>query len=407
MIRNVYQAGLPGIEVIRNFYQAGIPVGIPGWTVWQQAIPPPPRWRILSPPRPPRPRRTGRLNFACWAPGFLNFGAACWGSGPLWPLIRRSYLVRNTASLIRIRDEVDIPVTQLTVALDINSWCWTLRARLPLSSIAGVPTYPGTVRATINGFAWDFIVDDLNWNRTFGAGEATLNGRSPAARYAAPYALARSGQESALRTAEQQVQQALGPGWSLDWQLPEWTIPGGTLIEIMLRVVKAAGGWLAADPQAPVLHVVPKWQQKPWAWSFAPDLSLPASYVLTETQQLTGDTAFESILISGGKEGWVVLATRAGTGGTTTAPAVVDRLITDVPAAAGRATQELADLWPLKHYTLTLPLQATPAGSGVLLPGTTLDFLDGAENGFRGRVVGVSIRTAWNAILQTVEVVAP
>ena len=125
--------------------------------------------------------------------------------------------MRNTASLIRIRDEVDIPVTQLTVALDINSWCWTLRARLPLSSIAGVPTYPGTVRATINGFAWDFIVD-----------------------------------------------------------------------------------------------------------------------VLTETQQPTGNTAFERILISGGKEGGVVLATRAGTGGATTAPAVVDWLITDVPAAAGR-----------------------------------------------------------------------
>lgn len=381
---------------------------------WGAGQGPPHGWR--APPYPPYlpGKHWGRLNFVCLSPGTLNFGNLCFGSSALLVPIRRSYRVLNQASLIRVSDEVDIPVTRLSVKLDQASWCWTLQATLPnQAAMALVPAYPGKVRATINGFAWDFIVDELTWNRRFGEWTATLNGRSPGAVYAEPYQPAKSYRETSAKTAEQLALQELGPGWSLDWQLPMWTVPAGvfqyenlTPIEAMNRIAKSAGGWLYADAQDDVLHVVPKWPQKPWAWTFIPDASLPSSYTLSEAQQPLISTAFESILISGGTAGIAVICTRAGTGGETVAPSVVDQLITDIAAAQARAVQELADWWPMKQYTLTLPLQAPPAGAGLLLPTTTFDFVDGEEDGFRGMVTGVSVDASWNQIVQNVEVVA-
>jgi hypothetical protein len=323
--------------------------------------------------------------------------------------------VLNQSSLLRLSDTVDIPVTRLSVGLDQASWCWTLQATLPNpEAIALVPAYPGKVRATINGFSWDFMVDEVSWTRRFGEWTATLNGRSPAAQYAEPYAPARVYRETETKTAEQLVLQELGLGWTLDWQLPMWTVPEEvyqyenlTPIESMNRIAKSAGGWLYADSQANVLHIVPKWPQKPWAWTFIPDASLPSSYTLSENQQPVVSTAFESILVSGGVDGIAVICTRTGTGGESVAPAVVDRLITDMEPAQARAIQELADLWPVKQYTLTLPLQAQPTGAGLILPGTTFDFVDGETDGFRGMVTGVSINATWNNVQQTLEVVSP
>lgn len=408
-------AGQPRVEV--HTVRSGA-----GW-VWlsrlavlrEQAQLPPHGWRRPVYVPPTAGKHWGRLNFACPAGGTLNFGRACFGSGQLLIAVQRSYRVINTASLIRVSDSVDIPVTRLSVSLDWASWCWTLSASVPSAAAAAlVPAYPAKVRATINGFAWDFIVDELAWNRSFAQYGATLTGRSPAAIYAEPYALAKTYRETEAKTAEQLALQELGPGWALDWQLPMWTVPGGvfqyenlTVIETLNRIAKAAGGWLYADAQDDVLHVVPKWPQKPWVWTFLPDASLPSSYVLSEAQQPIISAAYESIIVSGGKDGIVAVATRAGTGGATVAPAVVDALITDMEPAQGRAIQELADLWPMKRYTLALPLQATPAGAGLLVPGTTFDFLDGEADGFRGVVSGVSIDAGWNNVQQKLEVLAP
>ena len=413
--RMVQSSGQPTPCVVAARFSAGV-VWQPVWSVWRdQALLPPHGWH--PPPYvPPLPgKRAGRLAFLCLRPGALDFGHPCFGAGHLLVAIKRSYRVLNTASLIRVSDSVDIPVTQLSVSLDWDSWCWTLSASVPTAAAAAlVPAYPGTVRATINGFAWDFIVDEVSWNRAFATYSATLQGRSPAAIYAEPYALAKTYREAAAKTAEQLALQELGPGWALDWQLPMWTVPGGvfqydnlTIIETLNRIVRAAGGWLYADEEANVLHAVPKWPQKPWAWTFLPDASLPSSYVLSEAQQPVVSSVYESILISGGVEGLAVLATRAGTGGATVAPPVVDTLITAVEPATARAVQELADLWPMKRYTLTLPLQASPEGAGLLLPGTTFDFIDGAEDGFRGVVSGVSISAGWNDVKQTLEILAP
>lgn len=383
--------------------------------VWQQAMPPPHGWR--PPPVPPVPavRNACRLNFVRYRPDRLDF-RVCYGSGQLLVPVRRSYIVFNTGALIRVSDSADIPCVSLTIATDWDSWGWRLSATLAgRQAYDTVPAAPALVRATLNGFSWDFISDDPpSYERTFGRLSATLAGLGPAAVMITPYAASRTYRETSTMTAAQLALQEMPFGWSLDWGIVDWTVPGGQLqydnltpLEAIIRIVKSAGGRLYADQQSKTLYVRPRWPQKPWDWySFAPDVSLPSAYTLKETGQSQGGSAFEAVLISGGVGGMAALVKRAGTGGLTYAPTATDALVTDIAAAQARAVQVLADGWPLKHYTLDLPLQAQPEGAGLILPGTTLDFVDG-EDGWRGLVTGCSIRAEFGKTIQTLELVSP
>lgn len=321
----------------------------------------------------------------------------------------------NSAALIRVSDSADIPVSNLTVALDWESWCWTLSATLlGRTAYETVPAAPGLVQATINGFIWQFVPDEVSYSRTFGLFGGQLTGRSRVAELASPFALARSYREGGLRTAEQLALQELPEGYTLDWQLPEWTVPADTYqyenltpMESITRIAQAAGGRLYPDPVLKTIHAVPKWPQRPWYWTFVTDATLPSSYALKEAMANQQGTAYEAIMASGGaRNGAIALCKITGTGGATYAPAAVDTLITHVDAGTARAVQELADSWPMRRYTLELPLQASPAGAGLILPGTTLDFSDG-EDGWRGLVTGVSITARRESTIQTLEIVSP
>lgn len=384
----------------------------------QQAMRPPRGRRIVPYVPPPSTKHAGRLNFVCPYPHYLNFGLQCLGSALLYPAVRRSYRVLNTASLIRVSDSADLPCSQISVKLDWDSWCWSLSATLIGRAAHDlVPAYPGKVRATLNSFSWDFVVDDLRYSRKFGEFSATLTGRSPAAVMAEPYAATRSYTEVNLATAQQLALNELISGWQIDWAatLADWTVPGGTYqyqnltpIDSINRIVKAAGGRVYADATSDVLHALPKWPIAPWDWAEAvPDQSLPSSYTLTEQRNMTTGAEYDCIMVSGGvNNGICVLATRDGMPGTYPANAVVDSLITDLAPATARATQEIADQWPMKYYNLSLPLQAIPGGAGLLLPGTIFDFVDG-DDGWRGLVTGVSVTAGRNSIMQDLEVVAP
>lgn len=385
----------------------------------QQAMRPPRGWRIVPYPRPPSTKHEGRLNFVCPWPNDLNFGLKCLGSALMYPAIRRSYRVINSASLIRVSDSADIPCSSITIKLDRDSWAWSLSATL-LGEAAHdlIPAYPGKVRATLNGFIWDFVIDDLRYSRAFGRFSATVSGRSPAAVMATPYAATRHYKENLLHTAQQLALQELVSGWQLDWAetLVDWTVPAKTFeyqglapIESICRIVKAAGGWVYADPTESVLHATPRWPAKPWDWTNAvPEISLPSSYTLTEERNAETGAEYDFIIVSGGtNNGVCVLVTRAGMPGTYPANAVVDSLITDITAAQARAVQEIADTWPLRRYRLSLPLQAHPDGAGLLMPGTIFDFVDGELDGWRGLVTGVSLSASRNSIRQDLEIVAP
>lgn len=383
--------------------------------VWDDGRPPPHGWRVPILPLPTDGKAWGRLNFVCPAGGTLNFGNACFGASHLLVAVQRSYRVINSAALIRVSDSADIPVSRLTIGLDWESWCWTLSATLMnRTGYERIPSAPGLVQATINGFVWRFVVDDVDYSRAFNTFGGQLTGRSPIALLAEPYTLQKSYRETSLKTAQQLLLQELPEGYSLTVTLPDWTIPANvfqyenlTPMEALIRIAKSCGGKVYAHKTDQTIYAVPKWPRKPWDWSAAADATLPSSYTLKENLKQQEGFEYEAIMVAGGVDsGIVAICKRTGTGGLTHAPSAVDTLITHLDAAEPRAIQELADHWPMKSYTLELPLQATPAGAGLIEPGTVIDFADGEEDGFRGLVVGVSINATWNSVQQTLELIA-
>jgi hypothetical protein len=426
-----WSAGLSSPRFVASPMQSGISLRfIPSihWTdgrsdpgtisiVWDNGRPAPHGWRPSVMPLPTDGKLWGRLNFVCPAGSFLNFGSLCFGSAMLAVPIRRSYRVINSAALIRVSDSADIPVSNLTVGIDWESWCWTLSATLMnRTGYERVPAAPGLVQATINGFVWRFVVDEVDYSRAFNDFGGQLTGRSPIALMAEPYSLAKSYWETSTKTAQQLMLQELPEGYSLSVSLPDWTVPAGvfkyenlTPMEALIRIAKSCGGKVYAHKTDQTLYAVPKWPRKPWDWLSSPaTVTLPSSYTLKENLKQQEGFEYEAIMVSGGVDsGIVAICKRAATGGLTHAPSVVDTLITHLDAAEPRAIQELADQWPMKRYTLELPLQATPAGAGLIEPGIVLDFADGEEDGWRGLVTGVTINATWDSVQQTVEVVAP
>jgi hypothetical protein len=386
---------------------------------WSLGHVPWPGWWFTEPESPPGIPHNWRLNFSCPAPGTLNFGDRCFGLASQWPSVRRSYRVLNSGSLKRLSDNADIPVTQMTIQLDRDSWGWTLSATL--ANQAGFDRLTGTwpeVEATINGFTWRFVMDPPQRSRKFGSRSYTIEGRSLAAHLTEPIHAAKNYREAALKSAEQLCLQELPPSglWSLDWDagLPTWSIAGGifqydnqTPLQVIQRVAASCGGIVQADANALKLWLKPKWPIKPWAWNEAlADLTLPASYVVSEsaTPQV-GYNANSTMVFSEGASGIVAQVKIAGTAGDLqTRQGVVNALIVDAYPAAALGIQTLADTWTVTQHQVELPLQAIPNGAGLITPGLVIDF-DESGDGWRGLVISTRISASFGKVMQTLEVI--
>jgi hypothetical protein len=399
-------------------WQVGLVTRNHVFTWWNDGRWPWPGWRFPRPDDENPYTLQGRLEFRCFKPGALAFGATCFGMRGLLVPWRRSYFVLNSGSMVRRSDGADVPVSSLSVQIDWDSWCWSLTATVMTKAGVDLIRTPGTeVTVTINGFVWGFVIDSVtNQDRAFGTFSASVAGRSLIAGLAEPYAAKRSYIEPLGLTAQQLALQELPlvGGWAIDWQLPEWTVPARvyqyqnlTPIESIVRLAKSAGGIVQAARNSLLLEIKPRWRYKPWAWnSFVPDATLPASYALQEQLNTRPGIEADLCLVTGGVSNGIVLkARRAGTPGDLLATTVVDSLIVDSLPAVGRGIQEIADRWPIKNYAVSLPLRAQPQGAGLLLPGLTFDFDEGLD-GWRGMVVGTRINVGFNSVVQQIEVVS-
>jgi hypothetical protein len=149
--------------------------------------------------------------------------------------ILETYRVLNSCSLVRLPDRTPLPVTSLSIETDVDSWCWSLTATLagPAGWDLLAPQAPGflpvEVEAMINGWTWQFLLDEPGLSRSFNRHSLSLKGRSRSAWLTEPFLRATSGVESNPRTAQQLAEQALDNlGWTLDWQLlVDWLVLGG------------------------------------------------------------------------------------------------------------------------------------------------------------------------------------
>lgn len=376
--------------------------------VWQQAGypgnaprpgPPPPEWR---------PPWGTDLRLACplpVTPGAVNLNLGrvpCLALPVVWIPVRRSYMITNSAILVRYPDLTPLPCTDLSIETDAESWCWGLTATL-----AGPDAYDlvkpnplaTEVQATINGKVWRFLLDEPNRRRGFNSDRVSLRGRSRSAWLAEPYTPPTAGVEASAREVVQLAEQALdSTGWTLVWNAANWLVPAGRYawsgspIERLKALVAVTGDGLYSDPALAVLTAYPRWPVASWLLDGAViDVSVPESALLSLAQTPTYAAPLNGVYVSGTTHGALALIKIAGTDGALQPPEpILHELLCDPEgvAATARGLNALSDSGSGTDVAAELLM---PASLPVLRPGLIVELA-----GIKGVSRSVRIAANWS-----------
>ncbi|MNJ07575.1 hypothetical protein D3C77_16740 [compost metagenome] len=393
-----WQQGTPqGATLSGQQWQLGLPLH-KGWLDrWEEAMPPP--WGTSPPPKPPikpeRPdKRTKALVFGRHR-GDASLEFVWFGQAHIVIPTRRVYLVSNAASIVRVRDGIDIPATSLSIELDTDSWAWQFTAQIPRIAAAEM-TDEEEVSIHVNGQQWDCVCDGWQSSQSFARESATLTGRSRTAYLSPTHVLAQSVSESGAATMAQLAQALLPLGWTLDWQAPDWLVPGGffsldnqTPIEAIKYLAEAAGGFVLPHQRDRHLVIKPRYPTVPWQLDGAlADVAIPRAIITTLGSDFQPGQAANGIYVSGGHQGINGRVLRQGTAGDRQAPAITHPLMCDVVAARAQGVVGLAKTMPRRTQTIQLPLSAD---TGLILPGALLA-VDGWKGFNRGVRVAVELQ---------------
>ncbi|WP_342057833.1 hypothetical protein [Aeromonas sp. OTU364] len=393
-----WQQGAPqGTTLSGQQWQLGLPLH-KGWLErWEEAMQPP--WGTSPPPKPPikpeRPdKRTKALVFGRHR-GDASLEFVWFGQAHIVIPTRRVYLVSNAASIVRVRDGIDIPATSLSIELDTDSWAWQFTAQIPRIAAAEM-TDEEEVSIHVNGQQWDCVCDGWQSSQSFARESATLTGRSRTAYLSPTHVLAQSVSESSAATMAQLAQALLPFGWTLDWQAPDWLVPGGffsldsqTPIEAIKYLAEAAGGFVLPHQRDRHLVIKPRYPTVPWQLDGAlADVAIPRAIITTLGSDFQPGQAANGIYVSGGHQGISARVLRQGTAGERQAPAITHPLVCDVVAAHAQGVVGLAKTMPRRTQTIQLPLSAD---TGLILPGALLA-VDGWKGFNRGVRVAVELQ---------------
>ena len=387
-----WQQGAPqGATLSGQQWQLGLPLH-KGWLErWEEAMQPP--WGTSPPPKPPikpeRPdKRTKALVFGR-PRGDASLEFVWFGQAHIVIPTRRVYLVSNAASIVRVRDGIDIPATSLSIELDTDSWAWQFTAQIPRIAAAEM-TDEEEVSIHVNGQQWDCVCDGWQSSQSFARESATLTGRSRTAYLSPTHVLAQSVSESTAATMSQLAQALLPFGWTLDWQAPDWLVPGGffsldsqTPIEAIKYLAEAAGGFVLPHQRDRHLVIKPRYPTVPWQLDGAlADVAIPRAIITTLGSDFQPGQAANGIYVSGGHQGISARVLRQGTAGERQAPAITHPLVCDAVAARAQGVVGLAKTMPRRTQTIQLPLSAD---TGLILPGPLLavDSWKGYNRGVR------------------------
>jgi len=332
-------------------------------------------------------------------------------------LQRRSTIVINSIEIRRVDSNELLPSEAFSMTIDRSSWTWQWSAtfdRTARDAIAPGPDgAPVELEVRINGQPFRLLAERLGRSVRFPESLVKASGRARIALLDAPSAAPQNFGNTEARTAQQLMLDVLtingvGIGWSIDWQLTDWAVPGnvwshyGPWITALADIAGSVGGYLQPHDTEPVVRVLPAWPAPWWEWATAtPELELPAGIAEVEETEWIDKPLYDRVFVSGEAGGILGQYTRAGTAGTVLRPQVVHPLITDPAAARQRAIAELADSGRLINQTLTMMVLPE---TGIIKPGTLLRYTDDDGAPRLGLVRGTAINWAWPVLTQTIQV---
>ncbi len=315
--------------------------------------------------------------------------------------VRSSYVSINTASLVRWPDLAPIPCTSLDIETDFESWCWALTATLK-SPAAWPLVQPNPlareVRAVINGYRWDFLLDVPSLARAFNSDTVTIKGRSRSAWLHEPFTLPTTVTNASFREIQQLAEEALdNTGWTLSWGLPSWSVPAGrytltgTPIAQLLYLVGITGDGLYTDPYQKILYAKPRWKVASWLLDAETvDVLVPEAAIRSLSQEPVYTAPINGVYVSGTTVGCQALVKIAGTDGALQpVDPITHELLCDTSgvAARQRGLNALSDAGAGTDLTAELLLTSE---AGLLLPGMIANVA-----GIKGVARSVKIRAEW------------
>lgn len=414
-----WQEAVRALAAVSAEYGPTLPASVSAGARWQDAIQPRPgRSQIpVVPGTEPfvgdpailfRDRWTGATAILFGAPS-----TAALISVP----IQEVYLTINSATLIRLDTGDEIPVSSASVAIDYESWTWTLSAAAPGRALSQLQRNsngdPVAVRLTVNGTPLHFLVESISRDRSFASSALRIQGRGFAAELDAPYAPTMSFANAFARTGRQLLDDILTLngvpiGWSIDKALfTDWNVPAkvfshsGTYISALNAVAGAIGAYIQPHDTERKLDVLLRYPTPAWAWGdVVPDFELPAAVTSQESIEWVTNPNYDRVFVVGQENGITGQYSRAGSAGTLVAATVTDPLITEAAAARQRGRAVLSEGGQIANVTLRLPVLAE---TGIIRPGKFVRYVDGSTVR-KGLVRGVSADVAMPTIYQTVRV---
>lgn len=329
--------------------------------------------------------------------------------------VRRVYVVINEARLRRVDGDIQIPTFTMSMSLDADSWAWGFSADVPRGALPNLQPSnfgdPVELEAWVNGVPYRFLAEQLSTSRTFGKESLRISGRGLTATLDAPYAPTLNFGNTGARTAQQLMGDVLTVngvpfGWTVDWQLTDWLVPGnvwthqGAYVGALNGIVQAAGGYLQPHESDKVVKALLRYPTAPWDWGAAADFELPADVTTQEGIVWQENPRYNRVFVSGVSAGVLGQVTRAGTDGASLAPMVTDALITHADAARQRGVRELAAGGRQAMVSLQLPVLET---TGVIPPGKMVRYVDGSTTRV-GITRSVQVDVRMPEIFQSIEV---
>lgn len=344
----------------------------------------------------------------------LRFGFSKTASGTVDVPIRSIYVIENSFSLIVSDTGQVLPITDISLSADCDSWAWGWSAKVAASFMPALLAPVGElvgVELSINGELFKLLVDPPSRDREFAKADLKIGGRSRSAWLAEPYLSPRNMSNTQTMNAQQLMVDALTEngvslGWGIDWQITDWPVPAGcwnhrgTPISACSAIAEAAGGYLQSHPKDNTIIVLPRYPAAPWNWAtdLTPDINLPEDVCTVEGIEYSDQPLYNTVYVSGEENGILGHVTRAGTDGGKPADMVTDPLITHADAARQRGIAILSNTGRQERITLKLPILPE---TGIIKPGKLVRYTE-SGNAHLGICRAVSVSGQFPAITQSI-----
>ena len=355
----------------------------------------------IEPPEPPTPRAkvppwlVFRRRLRAPRPPRLVFG----------PQTQDENIVINSATVVRVSDSAAVRVLSLQMATDWDTYGWSGRLTIADAGSRALLGPLEELEITLNGWQWRGLVDGV-------ASSISVDGNGgvqqvwTASVFCLAYELAAPNAETlnyvqpaSPATAQQIALAVLPVGWTLDWQIDDWTVPAstyaksGTPVAILLDIATAAGAFVQCARTTRTVSILPRYTVPGWDWATEPGgvTVIGRNICLSESDEPDSGserTQYTQVFVESDKSGGKVYEIRIdGTAGDLEAPGFVHDLITSQEPGVAKGTEVLSGCGGKRMVQWRIPLYPSGTQPGLVDIGGYVQF--GTD--WRGVSAGTSL----------------